>query len=440
MPIQTLSADVAVIGAGPAGVAAACGAAEAGASVLLLDEGLAPGGQIYRHRPGAPVPVPFRGWLARLRANEGRGMVVSSRTSVFDAVVEGDGGFRLAAVRRREDGGEETVIARARRLVLAPGARELFLPFPGWTLPGVLGVGGAQAMVKSGLEVAGRRAVVAGSGPLLLPVAAALARAGARVLEVCEQAPRPALARFALGLAGEPGKLRQGLACRLAFAPAPYRAGSWVAAAHGEGRVEAATIAGGRRPREVACDLLAVSYGLVPAVELPRLLGCRVERGAVAVGPRQETSVPGIFAAGEPCGVAGADAAIAQGEIAGLAAAGAFAPASARGRRLLADRGSARRFAARLARAFALRPELRALPAPSTVVCRCEDVACGILDPAWGARQAKLAARAGMGACQGRICGPALSFLFGWDADTNSVRAPLQPVAFEHLLAEEEPR
>jgi NADPH-dependent 2,4-dienoyl-CoA reductase/sulfur reductase-like enzyme len=419
--------DIAVLGGGPAGIAAACRAAEAGAVVLLIDEGVNLGGQIDRHRPGRPAPEAARPWLKRLAR---LGVEVLDRSSVFDAYLAG-GRWCLAVER---DGSRIEV--QALRLVLATGARELFLPFPGWTLPNVLGVGGAQALLKAGAEVRGKRVVIAGSGPLLLPVAAAYARADAEVLLVAEQASRRSLAGFALAAAGSPGKLWEAVSYRAAFGGTPYLTSTWVTAAGGRGRVERATLTDGTETFEVACDLLAVAYGLLPNLELPRLLGCTVRGGSVAVAQDQATSLPGVYAAGEICGVAGVDVARAEGEIAGLAAAGAWEAASVEGRALALYRARGRRLAAAMERAFAPRPELRSLADAETPICRCEDVRYGRLDPAWSPRQAKLATRAGMGPCQGRVCGAALSFLFGWPAD--EVRSPLQPASLGNLLSSED--
>jgi NADPH-dependent 2,4-dienoyl-CoA reductase/sulfur reductase-like enzyme len=314
----------------------------------------------------------------------------------------------------------------AARIVLATGARERFLPFPGWTRPGVVGVGGAQALVKSGASVVGRRALVAGSGPLLLPVAATLARAGARVVAAVEQAPRAKVVAFAQRVG--PAKLVEAVWYRLGFAGASFRTGAWIAAVDGTGdRVEAATITDGRRRWTERCDLVAAAYGLVPNLELPRLLGCRVEAGAVAVNEVQLTSVPEVFAAGELTGIGGAELAIVEGEIAGLAAADRRAEALA----LRPRRDALEAFARRLRETFALRPELRELATPETVACRCEDVTFDRLHPQWSPRQAKLYTRAGMGPCQGRVCGAAFEFLFGWPPD--SVRPPLVPVTLEAL-------
>jgi len=186
----------------------------------------------------------------------------------------------------------------------------------------------------------------------------------------------------------------------------------------------------------VACDLLCTSYGLVPNTELARLAGCATDASVVHVDAEQATSVAGLFCAGEPTGIAGVEAAVVEGEIAGLAAAGAFGAATRVGRQLARARDLGRRDADRLARAFGLRTEVRSLARADTIVCRCEDVALGELDAAWSPREAKLATRAGMGACQARVCGPALEVAFGWSADR--VRMPVKPVALERLIESEE--
>jgi NADPH-dependent 2,4-dienoyl-CoA reductase/sulfur reductase-like enzyme len=414
-----LDCDVAVIGAGPAGVAAAVRAAESGARTVVLDEGLAPGGQIYRHRPGGEAPEAARRWIDRLAQS---GAEVVGGASVFDVERRGEEAFRIFA--EAPDGAR---VVTAKRLVLATGARELFLPFPGWTLPGVMGAGGAQALLKSGASVAGRTAVVGGSGPLLLPVAASLAKAGAEVALVAEQAGMASVAGFGVRLARFPGKLLEAARYRSAFLDTPYRSGTWVAQARGAGRVETAVVTDGRDSYEMACDLVAVAFGLVPNTELARLLGCQLSRTGVRVDADQQTTAPGVFCAGEPCGVAGVDVAIAEGEIAGLAASGD----KARRRALEGARASGRALAARMERAFRPRPELRSLARPDTIVCRCEDAPVSALASCASAREAKLVSRAGMGPCQGRVCGPALEFLFGWDSDT--VRPPARPALLGHL-------
>jgi D-hydroxyproline dehydrogenase subunit alpha len=424
-PRATLATtDVAIIGAGPAGIAAAARLAESGRRVVLIDESPAVGGQIWRHRPGKRPSGAAARWFSRL---ERSGATIQCGTSVVDLhVAKKSGRFVVGA----EQGGAPLIV-HAGSLVLATGARERFLPFSGWTLPGVVGVGGAQALLKSGLPVAGKRVVIAGSGPLLLPVADALSRAGARVLLVAEQAPTSAVASFAVGLWRRPATLLQAMRHRAAFLRTPYRTGTWVTSAHGDGRLEEVTLTDGVRQRTIACDMLCVGYGLLPNTQLPRLLGCHVDGGATVVDEHQQTSILGVYAVGEATGVGGVDLALVEGELAALAIVGDEPAAEALVRRRTALASTA----AAMERAFAPRAELRSVATPHTVVCRCEDTALGAVDARWSVRQAKLYTRAGMGPCQGRICGPALEFIFGWPAD--SVRVPAQPALVSTLLAEE---
>jgi len=415
---ESETVDIAVIGAGPAGVAAACHGAEKGSRVVVFDEGPTPGGQIWRHRP-TRVPPAARIWLDRLRDSGAR---VRAESSVFDVVRHGDG-WAVSA--------ENAPTTIAHRIIIATGARELLLPFPGWTLPNVFSAGGLQALVKSGFDVAGKTVVVAGSGALLLPVAATLTRAGARVALVAEQASWRAVARFSSSLIRSPGKLADAARYRLAFAGTRYATGTWITEALGDGRVTSVECNDGRR---IECDLVAVAFGLVPNTELAELLGCETGPAGVIVDHMQRTSVSGVLAAGEPCGIAGVDVALAEGSIAGLAAAatGDFEIERALSR----TRETGRRIARAMTEAFGVRDEIRRLARADTVVCRCEDVCMSRFDSTWSAREAKLATRAGMGACQGRVCGPALAVLFGYSAQ--SVRSPLKPASLEALSSLED--
>jgi NADPH-dependent 2,4-dienoyl-CoA reductase/sulfur reductase-like enzyme len=410
---SALHADVAVVGAGPAGIAAAVHAAEHGARVLLLDSAPRPGGQIWRHRSPGELPSAAVAWLERLRRSTVTWLPGSS-------VVDAARGTLLA----ERDG--RPVVVGWQSLVLATGATERFIPFPGWTLPNVFGVGGLQALLKAGAAVKGKRVVMGGSGPLLLPVAASLAHAGAKLAIVAEQAPAHRVYRFAGGLWRDPGRLVQAGRYRARFMRAAYRCGTWVARVDPSGTALWVTLTDGRRVWAEAADLVAVGYGLVPAVTLARLLGCDVAGGRVVVDRRQATSVPGVYCAGEPTGIAGADAALAEGRAAGLAAAGAEGAGAAPG-------PSSRRFERRLDRAFRLREELRELPDPDTLVCRCEDVRLRQIEPGWSIREVKLHTRAGMGPCQGRVCQPALEFLRGMSAD--AVRTPAFPSSVATVAA-----
>ena len=404
-----VAVDVLVVGAGPAGLSAAITAAEHGKGVLVLDQGLRPGGQIWRHRDEAALPVGARAMLERARTT---GVRIASGARVVDAISAGE---LIVDFRGRVDR------QRSGALIIATGAKERFLPFPGWTLPGVVGVGGLQALLKSGLSLSGARVVIAGTGPLLFPVAATVARAGAELLLVAEQASWSGLAAFGARLVSKPMALRQAVVYRWAFRNAPLRTSSWVTAAEGYGRLRRVIMHERGRSSVIDCDWLATGAGLVPNTEVAQVVGCALDVDAIRVDALQATSVAGVWAAGECTGVKGDAAAIAEGAVAGHAAAGE--ESTANGRALQRDRDAGRGFAKRLAATFAPRAELLQLAHADTVICRCEDVRRGDIDPAWTQRQAKLWTRMGMGECQGAVCGPACAALFNWEQ--NVARPPI---------------
>jgi len=414
-------ADVAVIGAGPAGIAAATRAAESGLRVVVLDRGLETGGQIWRHMSGGPVPRIAQHWIAQLSRS---GAQVIHGTSVVDVQHE-DAEFEILA-----DSSGSALRVRAGRIILATGARELFIPFDGWTLPGVMGIGGAQALLKSGASFAGKRVIVAGSGPLMLPVAASLANSGAKLILVAEQARRSAVMRFAAGLWRSPALVAQAARYRARFLSTSYSTGTWVTAAHGADRLESVTVTNGRRTWREAVDVLCTGYGLVPNIELARLLGCETRDGAIAVDAQQRTTVANVLAVGEATGIGGEPLSLIEGEIAGSV----VSPRARISDALLRKRAALEIAARRMLDAFALRQELRSLPTAGTIVCRCEDVSYGAVKDAVCARQAKLYTRVGMGPCQGRTCMPGLDFLLAWQPDT--VRPPIEPALVSVLSSE----
>jgi NADPH-dependent 2,4-dienoyl-CoA reductase/sulfur reductase-like enzyme len=406
-------ADMVVVGAGPAGIASACVAAPM-RRVVMLDGAAGAGGQIWRHRSRATLGRQARQWLSRLDRSG-----VEFRGGVSVTGVERG---RVAWTSRGAHG-----VIDAETIVLATGARERYLPFSGWTLPGVMGIGGLQAFIKNGMSVSGLRIVLAGSGPLLLPVAGSCVEAGAELVCIVEQATARHLASFGAGLWRHPSKLIEALRYRLQSLNVPFHTGSWVQrVTSSAGQLVVERTAAGEVER-IRCDILATGFGLVPNTELAQLAGCAVEDGRIRVNERQETSVAGILAAGETTGIAGADAALIEGRIAGSMAAGRAASDELP----LARRAGQQRFAASLQREFALRSELLTLATPDTIICRCEDVRRSAFDASWDARHAKLMTRAGMGPCQGRICGPALAALFGWDVPV--VRMPALPASVAAL-------
>ena len=414
--------DVLVVGAGPAGLAAAQAAAAGGGAVAIVDDNPLAGGQIWRggpqHQGDSRAPTL---WAALQAATN---VSFLAQTRVLYSPAPGQLQVQTA---------DTADTLHFNHLVIATGARERLLPFPGWTLPGVTGAGGLQALVKGGYPVAGKRVVVAGSGPLLLAVAATLRERGAEIVAIVEQAPLPALARFAAGLVATPSKAMQALRLFAQLRGIAYLRNSHVVAAHGNGVLDSVKVQRGGRQQTFDCDYLACGYGLLPNLELAQALGCATGAAngqtVVHTGSWQQTSIPGVYCAGEGTGIGGVDLALVEGRIAGLAASGQTQHMQA----ALDERARWKKFAARLARAFALRPELTTLAADDTIVCRCEDVVHAELRGHASWRSAKLQTRCGMGPCQGRICGGATEVLYGWRPD--AVRMPIAPARIATLIA-----
>ncbi|MFZ4272626.1 NAD(P)/FAD-dependent oxidoreductase [Streptomyces arboris] len=468
--------DLAVIGAGPAGLAAAVTAADGGLRVVMIDASERPGGQYFRHAaPGlAPQGTPvrhkratFAALSARLAAHmRGGGITHLPRRHVWTA--EGGGGPSAGPERWTlrhvpVDGApadptpaDGIRVTTARFLLLATGAYERQLPFPGWTLPGVVAAGGAQAILKDSGALPGRRIVVAGSGPLLPAVAVSLAEAGADIPVLAEAASYTGYASHPGVLARNPAKALEGarLAADLLRYRIRLRTRSAVVRAHGTDRVEAVTLAtldrdwrpvAGTEVR-IACDALAVGHGLVPQLELAVALGCALRTApdgtpAVEVDDQQRTDIAGLWAAGEPTGVGGVELALLEGRSAARSVAASFhggerdarARAATARRRLFAD------LMATVHRPGAHWPQW---VTEDTDVCRCEEVTAHDLRQAHelgarDARSAKLLTRAGMGWCQGRLCETAVTCLAaGGDGSTPLVpaRRPLScPVSLQDL-------
>ncbi|MDK0522994.1 NAD(P)/FAD-dependent oxidoreductase [Streptomyces sp. ML-6] len=479
-PRDTGRAELAVVGAGPAGLAAAVTAADHGLDVVLLDAAAAPGGQYYRNPAdglGAARPQvlhhrwsAFTGLSARLAAHRDTGTIRHLAShQVWTVERTADDDWTLHAVAGTDEAARTAV--RARRLLLATGAHERQLPFPGWTLPGVVGAAGAQAMLKSGLVLPGRRIVVAGSGPLLQAVAASLTRAGARVPALVEAAGYGAYARSPRVLAVNPAKAVEAVGFGTALMRAGVRVLSHraVTEVHGDERVEAVTVSRVDRRwrpvagtgRRIACDALAVGHGLVPQLELAVAAGCETRPGtdgthAVVLDEQLRTTVPGIWAAGETGGVGGVELALCEGELAALSIVREVRGGSPEGtgRGVAALRRTRRRL-----RAFAdlmgavHRPGdgWHEWTADDTEVCRCEEVPAGRIRAACeelGARDprtVKLFTRAGMGWCQGRTCGFAVRELAaahgGAPAQAGPDRRPLAcPVKLSALADPADPR
>ena len=439
--------DLVVIGAGPAGLAAAEAAARAGVLATVLDERPHPGGQYFK--PLAPSHR-FTGSRARDRQFASGadliervrtlGVEVVSSATVWSAHAKGragaGGGSEAAAVEVEVivDGSARRI--RARQLVIAAGAYERAHPVPGWTLPGVMTTGAAQTLARAYRVAPGARVLVAGNGPLNLQVACELAAGGVEVAAVAETAPPPT-ARPGAALAAfrhAPGLVGQGLAYRAALArrriPVLHRHVLVRVEGHDDERVRSAVlaridahgnaVAGSERSFDV--DAVCMGYGFHPSTELTRLLGCEhrwdCDAGSLAVvrNAEAQTSLAGIFVPGDGGGMGGAHAALAEGTLAGLAAARNLGrpilpDLEASGRRARRERDCARRFQTALWSLFAAPREFPDLAGDDVAICRCESVGAGALRDciAAGADESgslKRLTRAGMGRCQGRYCGP----------------------------------
>jgi D-hydroxyproline dehydrogenase subunit alpha len=432
--------DVLVVGGGPAGMSAARAAAERGAEVALVDGAPRLGGQYYRQLPAemdAQRPGDLHHeWEAGRRliaeADADPRIAVLPATRVWRLEQDDDGRFRAFLTGE----GEATAVLSAAATVLAPGAHERTLPFPGWELPGVMTPGAAQVLVKGSQVLPGRRVLVAGSGPFLLAVAALLVEAGSEVVAVLEARRDVALAwarrPSALVAAAATGKLSEGFGYlrTLRRAGVPMRAGWGVVAAHAgaDGAVATASIArldrgwserAGTR-RELAADAVCVGHGFVPSLELAMELGCRTVVDAadgqpvIEVDATGASSVAGVFVAGEATGIGGAALARLEGEVAGSRAAAhrRRGPVGPAGTSPGFDwRRRAQASFARTLRAVHRVPLGWAAATPDeTIVCRCEEVSAGAIREsvrelgATDARSVKLLCRAGMGLCQGRMC------------------------------------
>lgn len=450
--------DLVVIGAGPAGLAAAVRAAGLGLSVVVLDEQPRAGGQVWRDV----------GQLDPARA-EALGRDYTAGRPLVDALrASGARHLTGAVVWRIEPSGQVTFsqdgraqLVRGRRLLLATGAMERPMPVPGWTLPGVLTAGAGQILLKSSGLVP-ERAVLAGSGPLLYLLAVQMLRAGVPPLALVET---QTATDFAQALRHAPRALigskmlAKGAAMLSALrrAGVPRYRGATGLECVGVSRVEALRLVHAGRPVEIGCDTVLLHHGVIPntqvsrSLELPHVWDKRQHAFRPTCDPWGRTALPTVFVAGDGAGIAGAQAAVLAGEIAALAIASDLG-ALPEGERDLAGRSlRARLSVERAARPFldaAFPPFRQALaPADDTIICRCEEVTAGDIRRfaglgCKGPNQAKAFGRVGMGPCQGRVCGPSVTGLLAQAhgqppevIGSFRVRAPLKPVTLGELAA-----
>jgi glycine/D-amino acid oxidase-like deaminating enzyme len=440
-----IAPDIMVVGGGPAGLSAAIAAAEAGASVVLLDERAAPGGQYAKplapsHRDESPDGQ-FRIGLD-LQARAARaGVQIHPESLVWGAFGPSELGVLIQG---------QAMTARPRRLILAPGAHERPVPLPGWTLPGVMTTGALQTLVRAQRVSPGKRILIAGTGPLNLQLACELLAGGLKPLALLDSspAPGPAAWREAWRMASaSPDLVREGMGMlvRLKRAGVPIHWGTQITALEGQSNLQTARFGG----QSINVDVVALNMGFQPETGLARALGVThrfVPDGAGHLATETDangrTSDPAVFAVGDGAALGGARMALAAGRLAGLAAArdlGFAAPddPAARG-----DLRRARRFQAALWRLFP--PVKPAELADETIVCRCEEVSAGRLRAELAAGLTSLpvlkkATRAGMGRCQGRFCAATVARLCPDSPDPDAFaapRAPIRPVPAAPLMFE----
>ncbi|CAO3437581.1 FAD-dependent oxidoreductase [Azospirillum argentinense] len=427
--------DLLVLGAGPAGLAAAEAAARRGADVVVLDERPQSGGQYFKplapsHRADRPTDRQFRAGRALVDAARLAGATIVQEATVWGAHAPDE---VVAVVAGRE------TVYRPRRLVIASGAYERPAPFAGWTLPGVMTTGAGQTLARAYRVAPGRRVVIAGNGPLNLQLACELVEGGVTVAAVLESASRPSPAQWrALWTAvrSAPSLIGDGARylLRLRRAGVPVLWSHGVVAAEGAERLERvryAPLGADGAPRlgesvTVAADALCLGYGFIPSTEIARALGCAhrlVDRhlGYLATETAEDgaTSLPGVFAVGDGVDLGGSKVAQARGTLAGIAAATQLGFADTdpeQGRRARTDLRRAEGFQAALWSIYQAPPlRLDAVP-DEAVLCRCEEVTFGQVRAEIAAGHDSLAAlkrntRLGMGRCQGRYCAATAALL-----------------------------
>ena len=456
-----MSRSVVVIGAGPAGLAAAMEASSRGCRVTLLDEARLPGGQVYRqadktlsgqdyaeaselHRKHRLLER-FAGATERLRYRPGCAVYAMFQNREVHFV-----------------DGAHTEVIQPDAVILATGVREIAIPFPGWTLPGVMYAGGAQSILKSQRVLPGKRAVVAGCGPLPVVVAAQLLRAGGEVAALASlHAPASMLAYLSSAWHGR-DIVAEGAryAWTLLRARVPRLTGYVPVRALGNDTVERVVLAradaeGHLLPgteQEFECDLLAVNYGFAANSELAAIAGVAMRRDPISgwvpiADSFGRTSIPGVFVAGDGAGLRGALIAESEGSIVGAAAARPdqitelakdpdLASALTRRRRY-------EKFLPAVRRSLHVPLQLWSIATGETTVCRCENVRVSevldvLKDGHTSLNAVKRNVRAGMGWCGGRTCLNAVSALAQLHAgatagDMMTPRPMARPVPFSAL-------
>ena len=453
------SIQLAVIGAGPAGLGAAIEAAELGLPVTLIDAAPLPGGQVYKQTPLAFRATPEKNGRRLLDRLDRAEVRLLMDTLVWGIFAEPDGHLLClhgpAGTPRR---------LLAQRVILAPGAHDRPLPFPGWTLPGVMTAGAALNLVKHQRVLPGRRILLSGTGPLQLVLAGHLIDAGAELVGILDLNGFPKSGWRHLGTVwGQWERLGEGWRAwrTLRSAGKRIRWGHTVFQAQGDGQVERAVIGplDGSRPQVVNADVICLGYGFTPATQLSHQIGCehRYQADQRATIPIRDawlqTTVKGFFVAGDGAGIGGKDTAYNEGRLAALGAARTLGQEIERDRISQVRRELARqqRFANALSALFPQPSWGDDLLTDDTILCRCEEVTVAdirrVIDEGANTVSAiRRLTRAGMGRCQGRMCGRPVGALLARQLGRPmeeiayaTPRPPIMPVPIDGLL-EVDPR
>lgn len=444
--------DLAIIGAGPAGMAAAVTATKAGLKVVLLDEGESPGGQIYRdveqstpirHRVLGPDYTAGEDLAADLRASDA---IYLARSTVWN----------ISTDRLIDYSCEGTSFQlQATYILAATGTVERSCPIPGWTKPGVTTAGALQILLKSA-GIVEENAIIAGSGPLLWLVASQMVATGSPPVAVVETTPRgrfQAALPHILGAVRGHRYLRKGLSliCKVRAANVPIYTGATDLRILGNREAAGLQFSSKGQAQSISAKHVALHQGVVPNPQITRLLGCEHRWDKMqqcfmpVVNARGLTSFENVYVAGDGAGIVGAVSAALQGRLAALDIAQKLGKAPV-------DRPT--RLEAGLTKDGAIRPFLEALYAPApeflsppddVVVCRCEEITAGAIRKAVdlgasGPNQVKSYLRSGMGPCQGRVCGLVVAAIIAQrrgvsmdDTGYFRIRPPLKPLHLQEL-------
>ena len=446
--------NVVVVGGGPAGLSAALAAAAAGAPVLLIDSNSRLGGQYWRNSSDNfddqyEQHFDLETGLLLINAVKARKEIeVWSEAQIWSAT-SNDGKSTLRVIYQ----GKEKIVNTA-NIILCTGAYDRTLPIPGWDIPGVMTPGGVQSLLKGHGVLAGKRVVVAGTGPFLLPVAAGVIKAGGEVVSLLEANKSRRWITSFNAILENLGKLKEAFYYIKTISEGKVRAkfGYAVITAHAgsNGELESVDIAkidrnfNVKKLKNIKCDVAAIGWGFTADTSLAGSLGCKQvvakdESVIVWVDNDQQTSISGIFAAGEITGIGGSELSMAEGVIAGIAAA-KFAGCKVEVLKAHRKRRAKRqRFANALIKAYPVKSGWQSWLNDQTTVCRCEEVSLGDLKysveelGATDSRTAKLFTRCGMGLCQGRICGRSVVDLVANElkvlaTDTDRISAVNRPI------------